>query len=126
MIKTEKAFLKEMRRMIRCVSEGKDPLHSPPRQEDYEVLAECINRGYLLSAGNFKGGNVVRSLDGSPHPMYNPNVVPLKGLSFLKPDRTRLRANIALVISFAALFVSILANSQAIVETIRSILDLLK
>lgn len=49
MIKTERAFLKEMRRMIRCVSEGKDPLHEPPRPEDMEVLAECINSGYLLS-----------------------------------------------------------------------------
>lgn len=115
MIKTEKEFTNEMRKMIRKVSSGENPFHTPPTRDDIEVLAECINRGYLLSLDN---RNNDRTLDGKPHLNLITDVVPLKGLSFLNPDRTRLRANIAIGLSAAALLVSILSNLTKIVGSI--------
>lgn len=97
-------------------------MHDPPTSEELEVLTECINQGYLLPAGSDCDTKVMRSASGIPHPTYNKDVVPLRGLTFLRPDRTRLKANLALVFSAIAIIVSILSNAVEIAETCRSIL----
>lgn len=125
MIKSERAFTAAMRKMIICIIKGKSPLHNPPTDDDYEVLAECINRGLLLSSDQLKNGTVMRTMDGKAHPAVNANIVPLKGLAFLRPDRTKLRANIALALSIIAIFISVLSNFSAIVDNVRLIEALL-
>lgn len=111
MIKSERSFKRQMRIMIRRVSNGLGPYSSAePTRDDLEVLTECISQGYLLSSEE----NVTRTLDGTPHPGHVDSFVPLKGLAFLKPDRTALRSKIALWISFIALLISLLSNLSTI------------
>lgn len=126
MIKTERQFVCEMRKMIRRVINGENALHNPPTPDDVEVLAECINCGYLLPLDSSNADAVNRTLDGTPHINLNTAVVPLKGLAFLRPDRTRLRANVAIFLSAVAIVVSILSDLTEIVGTIRCLICLLK
>lgn len=123
MIKSERAFTKAMRKMISNIADGKSPYHDPPTDDDCEVLAECISRGLLLSAAPLDGGNVLRTMDGKAHPMVNTQVVPLKGLAFLHPDRTRLRANIALSLSTIAILVSVLVGLPQIISSVKLLIN---
>ena len=119
MISSERAYYRAMRRMIRCVMNGKNPLPCNPTREDYEILAECINQGYLFQLGNKT--DVLRTVDGMPHPTVDLSAVPVKGLAFLRPDRTRLKSTLALCISAIALAISFLANMPAIISSFLSI-----
>lgn len=126
MIKSERAFTKAMRKTIRCVANGQSPFHSPATDDDSEVIAECINHGYLLSNSPLENGIVLRTADGKAHPDVNTTVVPLKGLAFLKPDRTRAYAKVSLGLSIAALLVSILANLPEILGSVQMLASLLR
>ncbi len=120
MIKSEKEFKREMRKAIRRVTKGLSPYNSEhPTREELEVVTECISQGYLLSLNN--DDSVLRTLDGNPHPTFISSVVPLKGLSFLKPDRTILRSKIALWFSFAALLISLLSNLSTIYQNLNAV-----
>ena len=126
MIKSEREFIIEMQNTILRVANGESPFHNPATDDDSEVIAECINQGYLLSNSPLDEGTVLRTMDGKAHPDVNTSVVPLKGLAFLKPDRTRLYAKVSLGLSIAALLVSILANLPEILGSLRMLADLLK
>ena len=121
MIKSEKRFKKEMRRMIRRVARGEDIQNNLSDQER-EVLTECIEQGLLLSACPLNNGKVIRVQDGTPRPNLNVQAVPLKGLSFLRPDWENVRSWIALALSIISLAISTLLNYGAIAETIRFLL----
>lgn len=119
MIKTEKEFNNAMREMIIRVTKGEYPYTSnPPSRDDLEVLSECISRGYLLSMD----ASSLRTMDGAPHPTLNKDVVPLKGLSFLNPDRTEKRSITALWISIVAVAISFFSNLPVIVHNVLAII----
>ena len=126
MIKSEREFTREMRKTILRIANGQSPFHNPATDDDSEVIAECINHGYLLSKHPLENGAVLRTMDGKAHPDVNTTVIPLKGLAFLKPDRTRTYARVSLWLSIAALLVSILSNLPEIFESVRMLIDLLK
>lgn len=120
MIKSEKEFLKSMRKVIRCVLSGK---YEPTAdREQLEVVTECIEQGYLLSQYERDGKKVLRTMDGTPHPRVATDTVPLKGLKFLSPDRSNLKSNIALILSALALLVSLFANLDRIITNIASLI----
>ena len=124
MIKSEKEFKREMRKIIRRVANGLSPYSSDePTREELEVVAECVSQGYLLSFTD--NSSVMRALDGTPYPDLIDSVVPLKGLSFLKPDRTVLRSKIALWFSFAALLISLLSNLSTIYHNLITVIHYL-
>lgn len=123
MIKSERRFKREMRRMIRRVARGEDVQQNLSAQ-DCEVLTECIEQGFLLSSSALINGKVVRVQAGTPRPSLNDQAVPLKGLAFLRPDWSSVRSWIALAISVISLAISTLLNYGAIAETIRFLLGI--
>ena len=123
MIKSERTYYKEMRRMIRRVLKGEEPLPKDPTREDLEILTECVSRGYLLNMDS--RDEVLRTADGRPHPIVDLSVVPVKGLAFLRPDRTQLKSTIAIWVSIAAMLISLFANLSAIIQNVNEILSVL-
>lgn len=118
MIKTERGYRRAMKRMIKRVrstddiaeldSSKMDPL-------DAEILYDCIAEGYIRgkltdTLGRDKHKIELRAMSGKALPEVYNNIITLKGLAFLKPDRTRLKANIALAISICAMLISLMAN----------------
>lgn len=109
MIKSERQFNRAMRKMIRRVIAGKRPLPENPTRDDLEVLAECVKRGYIFSATTNERGEMPRNQLGVPIVDYiSEQTFLLPGLVFLHPDDTKVRANIALVISGLALLSTVL------------------
>lgn len=109
MIKSERQFNRAMRKMIRRVIAGERPLPENPTRDDLEVLAECVKRGYIFSATTNERGEMPRNQLGVPIVDYiSEQTVLLPGLVFLHPDDTKVRANIALVISGLALLSTVL------------------
>ena len=109
MIKSARNFESAMKSMVRHIANGEPYLSSPPTRDELEVLTECVKKGYLLSLSDAEGASVMRTMDGMPHPEVNTTVVPLKGLMFLKPDRTQRRSIAALVVSICAAVISLVA-----------------
>ena len=108
-IKTERAFNRAMRKMIRRVIDGHRPLPKNPTRDDLEVLAECVKRGFFCAVVTDESGEVPRNMVGVPMVDYiQEQAVLLPGLVFLHPDDTKVRANIALVISGLALLATVL------------------
>lgn len=103
--------------------DGKYPLPENPTRQDLEVLAECVTRGYLLQKGADQ--DFSRTMDGIPHLAVDMSVVPVKGLAFLHPDRTRLKSTVALWVSISALAVSLLSNLNAIAQSISWLISVL-
>lgn len=71
-------------------------------------------------------------MDGKAHSEIFNTVITLKGLEFLKPDRTKTKANLAIIISAIAgavslgsLLVSVLANLDKIIRNLEILNDLL-
>ena len=132
MINSAHAFEAAMKKMVRNIANGERYLSSPPTRDELEVLTECIKQGYLLSLSDANGGTVLRTMDGTPHPMANTEVIPLKGLVFLKPDRAQRRSIVALIVSICAaaislmaLLVGLLANLDQIVQNVELLRALL-
>ncbi len=92
MIKNQKDYEKAMRAMIRRVQNGDPPVDKHASIEDMEILADCIKAGYIngttthFSAHSQKEEEL-RTLDGKMHPKVYNNVIPLKGLVFLNPQK---------------------------------------
>lgn len=122
MLKSEKEFEKAMRKVIRSVLNEKYPPDSLSKREDLEVITECIEQGYLLSRYEKDGKKVLRTADGTPHPKVVTEIVPLKGLKFLSPDRTNLKSNIALILSALAFLVSLFANLDRIITNLSALI----
>lgn len=122
MIDSEHKFKRAMRRMIKRIINGQSPLPDNPSREDYEVLTECIKAEYILSLQD--EDLTIRTMDGCPHPVPNCEVIPLKGLAFLKPDKAELYARISIWLSIFALLISVLTNLTEIVQNVRLLIGL--
>jgi hypothetical protein len=123
MIKTAHDYEAAMKSMVRHIANGEPYLSSPPTRDELEVLTECVKKGYLLSLSDEEGTSVMRTMDGMPHPEVNTTVVPLKGLMFLKPDRTQRRSIAALVVSICAAAISLIALFAELVTNLDRIVE---
>lgn len=138
MIKSEREYKKAMRDMIRRVQSAKnaDEINDATlTMEEAEILTDCILEGYVRGKveEELSNGRVItlRTLDGKAHPEIYNTVIPLKGLAFLKPENTALKATIAIcasviasLVSISALFVSLLSSLDKILvnlEILRAI-----
>ena len=90
---------------------------------DIDVMPMLINFGEEIE---------LRTMDGKAHSEIFNTVITLKGLEFLKPDRTKTKANLAIIISAIAgavslgsLLVSVLANLDKIIRNLEILNDLL-
>ena len=109
MLKTKKDFEKAMRTMILRVQSGDTISDKTASIEDMEVLAECIRNGYIngrLTSSTSHKSEEFRTLDGKIHPQIINNIIPLKGLIFLHPQKDG-KFIIPTAISLIALIVSI-------------------
>lgn len=136
MIRNQTDYRKAMCSMIRKIQSARsaDEINSMEMSiEEAEILNDCIENGFVrgeTSAQNAAGQEIpLRTMDGKAHPVIHNTVITLKGLEFLKPDRTTAKANLAIaisavagVISLGSLLVSVLAS----LDKILSNLDLLK
>ena len=60
------------------------------------------------------------------HPELLNTLITPRGYAFLKPQKTDVKATVALIVSIVAVVVSIAANLQQIVESFRWLVDSLK
>lgn len=114
--------------MIKRVLNGEEAISAKRTREELEVAAECLERGYLYPASNQimnDFGKVKRMMDFSPVPMVDRNSVPVKGLAFLKPDRSELRSKAALWISLGAFLISLLSNIDVIARNVTAMISYL-
>ncbi len=121
-IRSMRGYNAAIRKMIRSVQRGYDPSRSTDTQE-LELLADCIRNGYLIgrvSSPDPKTGveHELRTLDGKMHPELFNQIVPPKGLAFLKPAASDIRSVIAICISVLALLVSLFANLDRIIQNV--------
>lgn len=128
MDKTDKTFANKtqlnraMRSMIKHVICGDPALPQEPTRVDYEVMAECVSRGYLYQIPRKKGTTVGRDIHGVPCCIIDTSAVPEEGLAFLNPKGGEsLRSTLALIISVLALLVSFLGNYSSICLSIKQI-----
>jgi hypothetical protein len=127
MLRSERQYERAIRNMLHSVqsAESVDEFDTwKMSTEECEVLSACIKRGYLVGKIEDDDGEL-RTLDGKMHPnLLNTTVTPA-GCAFLRPKRTDAKATAAIMISIAALLVSILANLDRIAENYRWLIDLL-
>lgn len=131
MIRNQTDYRIAMCNMIRRVQTAKsaDEISDAKMSlEEAEILMDCIENGFVRGKTTYlsKDGEEMdrRTLDGMPHPWVYSTVITLKGLEFLKPDRTKLKANLALILSVSSLVVSCLANLDKIITNLNLLLKL--
>lgn len=125
MPKTEREFKRRMKKMLRTVIRGEPPISkTSPTPAELEVLAECVKRRYLTGCIVESNGELPRNQLGLPMVDFvEEKVVTFAGLQFLAPDRTRARANAALIISLLSLLVTTLHALPTIIPVIHSIVS---
>lgn len=140
MIQSRSDYRAAVCRMIRTVQTAKsaDEINSlKMTAEDAEILNDCIESGFIrgrISYLNSDGKEIkLRTLDGKAHPQVFSTVITMKGLEFLKPDRTKLKANLALVFSALAVVVSVcsvlvtgMANLDKILGNLSLLMELFR
>ena len=133
MIKNEKEYSRAMRAMIVRVQSAEDADEINCAQmtmEEREILFDCITDGYVRGKttdviGKDRHMINLRMMDGSARPEVYNTIITLKGLCFLKPDRIKAKANIAIFVSACALLVSILANLDKIASNLQMLKGLI-
>lgn len=126
MVKNQKGYIREMRSMIRRVQtlpkgESLNPFELS--HEEAEILSDCIKNGYVIGTVTSFDKDTgreyeLRTMDGKIHPELFNNVITPKGLAFLKPSKTDIKASIALIISILALLISFLSQLDRIIQNI--------
>ena len=131
MIRNQTDYRIAMCNMIRRVQMAKstDEINEAKMSpEEAEILADSIESGFVRGRTkylNSEGKEIeLRNLKGIALPRVCSTVITLKGLEFLKPDRTKLKANLALIISVCSLVVSGLANLDKIITNLDLLLKL--
>ena len=127
MLHTEKEYNSAMRQMILRVQQAAsvDEINTWDMSiEEAEILLDCVASGYLIGKVP-KNIAECRTLDGKAHPELFNTVITPKGLAFLKPPRTDLKATIALIVSAIAALISLLSNADQILHNIKSFLSLI-
>lgn len=126
-IKSERSFIKAQKKMLLHIQTMKleDVDTRNMSMDEAEILMTCIKAGYLI--GRYEeNGLEFRTMDGKAHPELLSTKITLAGAAFLKPRHTGENTNIALIISFLVLVVSILSSFSEIKKTIGSLICLLK
>ncbi len=128
MIKSEREYNRAVREMLRRVqlASSVDEFHSDKMSvQESEILADCIKREFLIGRVSDSTGEF-RTEDGKMHPELLNTLITPRGYAFLKPQKTDVKATVALIVSIVAVVVSIAANLQQIVESFRWLADSLK
>lgn len=130
MIRNQADYHKAMCNMIRKIqnAHSADEINNADMSvEEAEILNDCIENGFVRGKNHYFDSNgkrnELRTVDGKAHPVIHTTVITLKGLEFLKPDRTNAKANLAIIISALAgaislgsLVVSVLTNLDKIIS----------
>lgn len=104
---TKRKMYKEMRKILRYVERGGDP-HITTVQES-DLWGECVRRGFL-NAHSDSGPDE----SGMWHIiLLNHNITPA-GIEWLYAPNADRKSTIAILVSIAALIVSVLSNLQSI------------
>lgn len=109
---------REMRKILRYVESGGTPNFTTPQESD--LWGECVVRGFLNAdpdSGKDESGiwHII---------LLNHNITPA-GIEWLYAPSTHLKSTVSILISIAALLVSVLANWNEITDGVYSILVLL-
>ncbi|WP_195278929.1 hypothetical protein [Clostridium sp. J1101437_171009_A5] len=126
MLRSQRDYEKALRAMLLRVQRADSLDDVQPHQmnlEDAEILMDCVKLGYLHGRAENKGAEL-RTMDGKAHPVLLNTIITPKGLAFLRPKHTDIKATAAIVISILALLVSILSDLDRIIENCRLILNL--
>lgn len=116
---TKRKMYSEMRKILRYVESGGSPNFTTPQESD--LWGECVVRGFL-NADPCSG----KDESGIWHiTLLNHNITPA-GLEWLYAPSANLKSTISILISIAALLVSVLANWDGIADGARSLLELLE
>ena len=105
MIRNQTDYRKAMCKMIRKIqnSSSAEEINDLEMSiEDAEILNDCIENGFVRGKTTYRNHNgeeiELRTMDGKAHSEIFNTVITLKGLEFLKPDRTKTKANLAIII----------------------------
>lgn len=115
---TKRKMYKEMRKILRYVEGGGDPHFTTSQESD--LWGECVKRGFL---------NV--SDDSRPDEsgmwciqLINHNITPT-GIEWLYAPNADRKSTIAILVSIAALIVSVLSNLQSILVGVSLLWELI-
>ena len=102
MYRSQKSFERAMRRTIKIVLRG-EPIDDSSGRDTLEALKECVDRKYII------GYQVDRAVTGNLNfGLYHKMpYVTYAGLQFLTNRFPNMRANIAIIISIAAICVTV-------------------
>ena len=104
---TKRKMYKEMRKILRYVESGGDPNYKTSQESD--LWGECLKRGFLnVSADSFRDESGIWHID-----LINHNITP-SGIEWLYAPNADRKSTIAILVSIAALIVSVLSNLQSI------------
>lgn len=115
---TKRKMYKKMRKILRYVESGGDPIIK--NYDDSDLWGECVTRGFL-NAHPDSG----QDESGFWHIfLLNHNITPT-GIEWLYAPNATIKSNISIAISIAALLVSVLANLDEIISGCQSIAEFL-
>lgn len=106
---TKRKMYKEMRKILRYVEAGGDPIIR--NYEESDLWGECVKRGFLNAypdSGQDEAG--FWHID-----LINHNITPA-GIEWLYAPNATIKSNISIAVSILALLVSILANLDKIIS----------
>lgn len=110
---TKRKMHKKMRKILRYVESGGDPVIT--NYEESDLWGECVTRGFL-NAHPDSGPDE----SGFWHIfLINHNITPA-GIEWLYAPNVTIKSNISIAVSIAALLVSILANLDEIISSCES------
>lgn len=104
---TKRKMYREMRKILRYVEGGGDPHFTTSQESD--LWGECVKRGFFnASTDSFKDESGMWHID-----LINHNITPT-GIEWLYAPNADRKSTIAILVSIAALIVSVLSNLQSI------------
>ena len=115
---TKRKMYKKMRKILRYVESGGDPIIT--NYEESDLWGECVTRGFLNAhpdSGQDEAGfwHII---------LINQNITPT-GIEWLYAPNATIKSNISIAVSIAALLVSILSNLDKIISSCASLAEAL-
>lgn len=115
---TKRKMYKEMRKILRYVENGGDPDFTTSQESDF--WGECVKRGFLnVSPDSGCDDNGIWHIE-----LLNHNITPT-GIEWLYAPNADRKSTVAILVSIAALIVSVLSNLQSILVGVSLLWELI-
>lgn len=108
---TKRKMYKEMRKILKHVENGGDPDYTTSQESD--PWGECVKRGFLnVSSDSGRDESGIWHIE-----LLNHNITP-NGIEWLYAPNADRKSTLAILVSVAALIVSVLSNLQSILASV--------